>query len=299
MSTVEFVQAFVPQAPLSALVLSFLLYSFAGWLWESTACGLMNRGHFVNSGFLLGPVCPVYGTGAVACWLALRDIDQVPALFVASGCLACGIEYLVSLALEHITGARFWNYEEKPLNINGRVCLYGFLFFGAGATLVCRVVQPWVNGLLGQVPGGVLRVVACALVALLAADLVFAMASWRRLSTRLEELRCEISLVLDDQMAEASERMIDRLPDEVVGRASEAYVRAKAVSDGVVTRLAERVSVPRAPSWLSTRAERLVGQLGKRDLRFFNAFPRMRFARYDEAISRVRLRDRVRELFDR
>lgn len=54
-------------APLSALFLSFLVFSFAGWLYESTVCAMANYGHFANSGFLLGPYCPIYGVGAVAC----------------------------------------------------------------------------------------------------------------------------------------------------------------------------------------------------------------------------------------
>lgn len=39
--------------PLSALVLSFMAYGFAGWLWESTVCAMLNHGSFSNSGFLI------------------------------------------------------------------------------------------------------------------------------------------------------------------------------------------------------------------------------------------------------
>lgn len=64
--------------PLSALVLSFAFYGFCGWVWESTVCAMLNHGRFANSGFLLGPCCPIYGVGGIACWLlAARD----------SGCL--------------------------------------------------------------------------------------------------------------------------------------------------------------------------------------------------------------------
>ena len=55
--------------PLSALVLSFVFYGFCGWAWESTVCAMLNHGRFANSGFLLGPCCPIYGAGGIACWL--------------------------------------------------------------------------------------------------------------------------------------------------------------------------------------------------------------------------------------
>jgi len=53
--------------PLSALVLSFAFYGFCGWVWESTVCAMLNHGCFANSGFLLGPCCPIYGAGGIAC----------------------------------------------------------------------------------------------------------------------------------------------------------------------------------------------------------------------------------------
>jgi uncharacterized membrane protein len=43
----------------------FMLYSFVGWLYESILCSVAGR-KLVNRGFLSGPVCPIYGTGAVA-----------------------------------------------------------------------------------------------------------------------------------------------------------------------------------------------------------------------------------------
>ena len=110
-------------APLSALFLSFIVFSFIGWLYESTICALANYGHFANSGFLLGPCCPIYGVGSLACWFLLRDIPNVAVQFAAAALVCSAIEYGVGAALEQITGARFWDYSKFPFNINGRVCL--------------------------------------------------------------------------------------------------------------------------------------------------------------------------------
>ena len=141
-------------APLSALFISFLVYSFAGWLYESTICALANYGRFANSGFLLGPCCPIYGAGALACWFLLRGIPGVVAQFVAAALVCSVLEYSVGAMLERLTGARFWDYSKFPFNIKGRVCLYGAMLFGAGAVVICRAAEPSLLAALQAVPRG-------------------------------------------------------------------------------------------------------------------------------------------------
>ena len=51
----------------------FFIYAFFGWCIEVVFCGL-NEGHFINRGFLNGPVCPIYGVGGVIVVLCLTPI---------------------------------------------------------------------------------------------------------------------------------------------------------------------------------------------------------------------------------
>ena len=46
------------------LFLWFLFYSFCGWVYESILVSILER-RPVNRGFLNGPLCPIYGAGAV------------------------------------------------------------------------------------------------------------------------------------------------------------------------------------------------------------------------------------------
>ena len=48
---------------LSALIVEFMLFSFAGWVYESLLCTIQSR-QWQNRGFLFGPVCPIYGSCA-------------------------------------------------------------------------------------------------------------------------------------------------------------------------------------------------------------------------------------------
>ena len=146
--------------PLSALVLSFAFYGFCGWAWESTVCAMLNHGRFANSGFLLGPCCPIYGAGGIACWLLLRGIPDASSQFVAAALVCSVIEYSVGVLLEKTTGARFWDYSHLPFNLHGRICLYWACAFGLGALCICRLVEPALLGLLGHLPVLIVRLSA-------------------------------------------------------------------------------------------------------------------------------------------
>lgn len=135
--------------PLSALVLSFAFYGFCGWVWESTVCAMLNHGRFANSGFLLGPCCPIYGAGGIACWLLLRGIPDALSQFVAAALVCSVIEYSVGVLLEKTTGARFWDYSLCRLTCTDAPAVLGCAF-GLGALCICRLVEPALLGLLGH-----------------------------------------------------------------------------------------------------------------------------------------------------
>ena len=52
----------------------FFIYSFIGWCGEVIVAAV-NRHKFVNRGFIAGPLCPIYGTGAVAVAVFLSRMD--------------------------------------------------------------------------------------------------------------------------------------------------------------------------------------------------------------------------------
>lgn len=297
-------------APVSALFLSFLVYGFIGWLYESTICGLANVGHFVNSGFLLGPCCPIYGVGALACWFLLRNIENTVVLFVASAIVCSVIEYVVGVLLEKVTHARFWDYSNKPFNINGRVCLYGALIFGAGSVLVCRVTEPALLYVFSLFPDGVLTIIALVLLVVLVIDAATSLASWRRLSGGLEQVRSELATQASESLNEISDKLLEIVPEQLVTGAVDMQNRTHEINkwlisatDTVVDTIRERLHVP---TFVSEGTKRLVliandlkVTLTKRDLRFFNAFPNLRILPYEGLIRLTDLKDRALELFSK
>lgn len=52
----------------------FWLYSFCGWIWESSYVSIRQK-KLVNRGFVNGPLLTLYGTGAVMVYLILRPFE--------------------------------------------------------------------------------------------------------------------------------------------------------------------------------------------------------------------------------
>ena len=66
------------------LILYFIVYSFFGWVIESIFKTILAK-KWVNSGFLYGPFCPIYGFGAVIMMLFLNPFkDNLILLFFIS-----------------------------------------------------------------------------------------------------------------------------------------------------------------------------------------------------------------------
>lgn len=65
----------------------YLCYSFIGWCFEVAAAAI-GRKAFINRGFVTGPVCPIYGFGAVVFALFLPDLKDRPFfLFLGASCI--------------------------------------------------------------------------------------------------------------------------------------------------------------------------------------------------------------------
>ena len=104
-------------------ILIFFIYATAGWIMESTMISIQNK-KFVNRGFLIGPVCPIYGYGVVLVSVLLKKYQNDLIITFFMSIIICGIlEYFTSFFMEKIFNARWWDYSKRKFNINGRVCL--------------------------------------------------------------------------------------------------------------------------------------------------------------------------------
>ena len=124
----------------------FIIYSFIGYIVE-TLFALINYNVLESrKSFLYGPFCGIYGLGAVVLILSLKYFRKNNYTLFLGGFLVGGIlEYIISYLGEVLFDARWWDYSNRFLNINGRVCLLYSLFWGILALMLMKIINPQVD----------------------------------------------------------------------------------------------------------------------------------------------------------
>lgn len=262
----------------------FLLYSFVGWLWE-TCLNIVMKRRFVDRGILNGPLCPIYGFGAMLAVYALPGEHSFLAVFLSSGVLACTLEYLTSWGIEKLFHMRLWDYSDKPFNINGRVYLNGFIFFGLGCTVIKLWVQPHVLVALDGVPPATLLAVATALLALTLVDAVITFAGLISMNSRLGRVESDIKAL--------KRRGIARIDVGITAadeRIEAAEARFNASTGGLGTRVGAKVrdageAVKDTSGQFSAHVHDL---FSLQQRRLIDAYPQMRTAHDPHVLKEVR-----------
>lgn len=130
----------------------FCIYSFLGWCLEVVFCSV-NTGHWVNRGFLNGPVCPIYGFGMVIVLLCLTPLaDNLLILFIGSFFLTSILELLTGFILEKAFHAKWWDYTDQPFNIGGYICLKFSLAWGLGGMAAVKLLHPPIGAIVHLLP---------------------------------------------------------------------------------------------------------------------------------------------------
>ena len=133
-------------------LLLFYFYCFIGWIWESVYVSL-GKHKWVNRGFLKGPFLPIYGSGAIVVLLSTLTVENNLILVFVIGMIGATIlEYITGAVMEKIFHVRYWDYTDKPFNVNGHICLLSTLAWGLFSILLVRFVNPPIENLVRGIP---------------------------------------------------------------------------------------------------------------------------------------------------
>ena len=170
---------------ISYYIVFFMVYSFLGWVYESTLCSIVKYQKLINRGYLLGPYCPIYGVGAVVNWIILGDkmnLTNGVQIFVIAMVVSLTIEYLTSYLMEQMFHVTWWDYSDIPFNINGRICLYGGLLFGVVNVVLIKIIQPEFMRMVKYAPPTGVRFVAMMFVCIFMLDTLLTTISMKNLN---------------------------------------------------------------------------------------------------------------------
>lgn len=172
---------------LKTIFLLFIFYSFLGWLME-VICKVFQYKRFINRGFLMGPICPIYGHGAIIMLLLLKDFSSNPfILFIMSMLVCTTLEYLTSYFMEKLFSARWWDYSNKKFNINGRVCLRNTLCFGILAIVLVYFLNPLVLTYIEKINEPFLSIIVYVLLAVYVVDNIISYSIINNFSTTVKK----------------------------------------------------------------------------------------------------------------
>ena len=192
------------------LILLFFSYSFLGWCIEVTLKFIQYH-RFINRGFFTGPICPIYGTGAVLITLSVSGLSSLESSYgttFAVSFLLCGlVEYLASYFMEKRFHARWWDYSQKPMNLHGRVWIGNLLLFGLGGVAIVHLINPVLNNLFSLLSGQAKSIICTCVVIIFLADYAVTHFVLKLVKTGVEhseadnteEIRHEIRLLLSDR----------------------------------------------------------------------------------------------------
>lgn len=182
-----------------------IIYSFIGWVYESIVCSVGER-KLVNRGFLNGPLCPVYGFGALVSIIFMYErTDNILLLFTAGMVLTCTVEYLTSVLLEKLFNARWWDYSNHRFHINGRVSLLGAVVFGALAVLLVKYIHPFIAGLTERLTDTAIIVISVVTLFIVLFDLYTTVRHILSLNGKLREIQTAINEYTLQQTKKAEE----------------------------------------------------------------------------------------------
>lgn len=251
---------------LYSLIWYFVVYSFLGWCLEVVFCSV-NTGHWVNRGFLNGPVCPIYGFGMVIVLVCLTPLsNNLLLLFAGSFVLTSTLELITGFVLKKAFHTTWWDYTDQPFNIGGYVCLKFSLAWGLGGMAAVRLLHPPIMRLVAWIPHTVGVVLLALLSTVFLIDFIATLTALAGFQSDLREL---------DKIASMLHQRSDAISQDL-------GTSAVAADELIASRRGE----------LEVRRDFLRAHLLDRKMlgaaRLMKAFPQMQSLRHRETLAELR-----------
>lgn len=166
----------------------FVIYSFLGWAMESTVRSVCEK-KIINTGFLKGPFCPIYGFGASIIYLFLNSLGNKPIiLFLVSIVVLTLWEYIVGVLLEKVFHTKYWDYSDQKFNLQGRVCLVNSICWGILGVAFVKYIHPFIQGCITKVDRNLLIYIVTIFTIIFIVDMITSIIKMKNIKTTLEKI---------------------------------------------------------------------------------------------------------------
>ena len=198
----------------------FYFYCFGGWCFESAYVSLRTK-KWVNRGFMRGPFLPLYGSGATMMLVVSMPFqDNVLLTYIAGVIGATALEYVTGVVMEALFQVRYWDYTERVLNYQGRICLRSSLAWGFLTILMTRVIHKPIESMMYAMPEQALHYVTVILTIYIVADFTLSfkaaldlrdiMVKIERAKEELGRMQKRLDVLIAFSNDEKEQRQLDR-----------------------------------------------------------------------------------------
>ena len=187
--------------------LLFLIYSFLGWLLEVIIVSI-NRKKMSSRGFLIGPICPIYGVASLFMTLLLRKYKEDYLLLFFMAVIICSIvEYITSYIMEKVFKTRWWDYSNNKFNLNGRICLKNCILFGILGIIVILYLNPSFFNMLNKINSNVLLFISIILLIIFIIDICISF-----------NVICKVKVAADNIRRDCTEEINEKIKEFIKAR---------------------------------------------------------------------------------
>ena len=181
----------------------FIIYSFLGWVLESIYRSIGEK-KIINTGFLKGPFCPIYGFGAIIMLLFLEEFEsRLLLLFFIAFIVLTIWEYLVGVLLEKMFHTKYWDYSHKKLQFQGRICLSNSVYWGILGVIFIKYIHPFINSNLEKIDNNIRIYLVVIIVIILIIDMIKTIVNVKNIQKTLEKIE-EINEEIKEKLKEIS-----------------------------------------------------------------------------------------------
>ena len=186
------------------ILIYFITYSFLGWIMESIFRSICEK-KLINTGFLKGPFCPIYGIGAIIMLLFLKSFsNNLLLLFFISVIVLTLWEYLVGILLEKLFHTKYWDYSDNKFNFQGRICLMNSIFWGILGVVFIQYIHPFIESIIEKVDITLLTFIYSIIGIVMLIDAITSIIKVKNIKVTLEKIE-ELNKEIKEKLKEITE----------------------------------------------------------------------------------------------
>lgn len=221
---------------LNNMLFYLVFYSFLGWCLESIYKTILEK-KFINSGFLYGPFCPIYGFGAVIMLLLFQKLpNNVFIIFIVSTLLLTVWEYIVGVLLEKIFKTKYWDYSDHKCNIKGRICLTNSFFWGILGVIFINFVHSFIQEQISNIDIVILKYVIYTIAVLMLIDAIICIVKTKNIKSTLEKVE-KLNQEIKEKLKEIKESKKNPEKEKITENVTQIVDELKIKRNRIIRRL--------------------------------------------------------------